>query len=31
MEILFCALYLIFLWIDECYKLPWDAGVKWEE
>jgi hypothetical protein len=23
--------HLVFLWIKECCKLPWDAGVKWEE
>jgi hypothetical protein len=23
--------HLVFLWINECYKLPWEAGVKWEE
>jgi len=26
-----CNMHLVFLWINECYKLPWDAGVKWEE
>jgi hypothetical protein len=26
-----CFLYLVFLWINGCYKLPWDARVKWEE
>ena len=25
------SLYLVFLWSQECCKLPWDAGVKWEE
>ena len=23
--------YLVFLWIHGCYKVPWNAGVKWED